>query len=232
MKKILVMMAVLALIVPCAGAEVIQLKSGTVMNAKILEKSGQKLQVDINGVVLTYYLDDILSINDREPIEYLNDSFLASPEEAVYDPNPAPTPPPIPVAAPPVPAVTTPAVVAPPPEKSLSPAKRELILQFLKVFGTRNNLEQNFAVMIQRLPPAHAEEVKKATNIDEIIEQLIPIYDKHFTEAQLKAYVDFYSSPEGQALMKNLPKVIEDSVGVSLEYFKTKFPPSVPVQKK
>ncbi|TRZ47765.1 hypothetical protein D4Q80_04710 [bacterium] len=46
-------------------AETIKLKSGSTVEAKILEKTGQYIKVDFQGITLTYFLDEIESIDDQ-----------------------------------------------------------------------------------------------------------------------------------------------------------------------
>ncbi len=115
----------------------------------------------------------------------------------------------------------TPTVPAP-----VAGEKRELILKFIDVFGTKRTMEQNLQAMFDDMGPndPQAKKFKENVRVDEIIEQLIPLYDKNFTEDQLKAFIAFYSSPEGKKLLDTIPVLMRDSVDISAKYFEAKFP--------
>jgi len=108
--------------------------------------------------------------------------------------------------------------------------KRELILKFIDVFGTKSAMEQNLNTMFEDmgLDDPQTQKFKDNVRVDEIIEQLIPLYDKHFSADELKAYITFYSSPEGQRLLQTIPVLMEESVDISAKYFEEKFPAPSP----
>jgi hypothetical protein len=78
--------------------------------------------------------------------------------------------------------------------------------------------------MMASLPAEEAEKLKQAINVDGVIEELIPLYDRHFTAQELNAYIDFYSSAQGQKLLQAIPRSMQESVQVSMDYFKKKLP--------
>lgn len=188
--------------VPAGSAELVILKNGSAVEGKITERVGKKIIMDIKGVAMTYYLDEIEVIDGVVPS--------------------APAPAPVPVTKPAI----APAAHPIPPGTS----KKDLILEFIDVFGTRTSLTQNFEDVIKSAPSKQAKEFQKSVKVDEIIEALVPIYDKYFTPEELQAYIDFYSSPAGKKLVETIPHVMTDSVGVSLKYFQTKLP-GIPAQE-
>ena len=123
------------------------------------------------------------------------------------------------------PAIASPSALPVAPQNSLGD-KKELILKFIEVFGTRQAMTQNLESMLKTLPPNNPEtkKIKENIKVEEIIERLVPIYDQHFTEEELKAYIDFYSSPQGRKLIDGIPLIMRQSVGVSAQYFQEKFP--------
>ncbi|MFA5090977.1 MAG: tetratricopeptide repeat protein, partial [Candidatus Omnitrophota bacterium] len=52
---------------PAACADIIKLKSGAKIEGKITEKNAQLLKIDYEGIILTYFLEDIESIDGRSP---------------------------------------------------------------------------------------------------------------------------------------------------------------------
>jgi hypothetical protein len=47
-------------------AEKIALKSGKTVEGKIREKTNEKIKVDIDGIPVTYYFDQIVSIDGKK----------------------------------------------------------------------------------------------------------------------------------------------------------------------
>ena len=104
--------------------------------------------------------------------------------------------------------------------------KRDLILKFIDVFGTKRTMAQNLQAMFDDMGPndPQTKKFKENVRVDEIIEQLIPLYDKYFSEENLKTYIAFYSSAEGKKLLDTIPNLMRDSVDISAKYFEAKFP--------
>ena len=206
MKKLWVFLCIM-LLSSAVFAETIHFQNGRSMSGKILEKSAQSVKIDLNGVAVTYYADEIKDI-DGQPM---------APEPAAV-PTPAPTPTPIPV------SVVNPVVSS----ATEDPAeKRTLILKFIDVFGTRASLTHNFEGMLNVLSqqkPQEAQKISDRVKVDEIIERLIPLYGKHFTAEELKTYIDFYSSAKGQKLIASIGAIMKESIQVSADYFREKFP--------
>ncbi len=110
--------------------------------------------------------------------------------------------------------------------QEVSAPKKELILKFIDVFGTKRTMAQNLQAMFEDMGPndPQTKTFKENVSVDEIIEKLIPLYDKYFTEDELKACITFYSSPDGQKLLTTIPLLMRDSVDISAKYFEEKFP--------
>ncbi|MEI6437498.1 MAG: DUF2059 domain-containing protein [Candidatus Omnitrophota bacterium] len=192
-----------------AGAETIYLKSGATATGKIVQKTDASVVIDIGGASVTYYKDEIDRIDDAAP---------AAPAAAV----PAPA---APVAvAPAVPASVAAAVATDQPAGTISPSKHDLIMKFVDVFGTRASMKANFEQMMSSLSPEESAKLRGAFNVDDIIEQLVPLYDKYFTEADLTAFVNFYGSADGKKLVSTIPQIMRGSVEVSAKYFESHMP--------
>lgn len=84
-------------------------------------------------------------------------------------------------------------------------------------------------VLTQNLPGATAKQrqhfqqmmdsmvgnVFKDYPIDEILRDMVPVYQKHLTENDLAAIVTFYSSPVGQKLFNEMPAMTSEAMRVS-----------------
>jgi hypothetical protein len=47
---------------------------------------------------------------------------------------------------------------------------------------------------------------------DEILDSMVPVYQKHFTKGDVDALVAFYSTPTGQKLIKELPEITAEAM--------------------
>ena len=52
----------------------------------------------------------------------------------------------------------------------------------------------------------------------DIMEIMIPIYDKHLTYEEIRGLIQFYESPLGQKIIEVMPKLLEDSMNVGQQW--------------
>jgi hypothetical protein len=57
---------------------------------------------------------------------------------------------------------------------------------------------------------AAMEDLIKGMPADQIVEAMIPAYQKHFTRGDIEAMNAFYSSPVGQKVLQELPAVLQE----------------------
>ena len=48
----------------------------------------------------------------------------------------------------------------------------------------------------------------------DLINELVPIYDRYFTESEIKDLIKFYESPVGKKMVLNQPLILKDSMTV------------------
>ena len=51
--------------------------------------------------------------------------------------------------------------------------------------------------------------------VDEILEDVVPIYQKHLTSTDAKAMIAFYSTPTGQKVIRDMPSIMAESMQVA-----------------
>jgi hypothetical protein len=54
---------------------------------------------------------------------------------------------------------------------------------------------------------AFADAYQKKVDVDQITDQLVGVYDKHFTDEEIKGLLQFYGSPLGQKVAAEMPKI-------------------------
>lgn len=74
-----------------------------------------------------------------------------------------------------------------------------------------------------KLPPDFEARMNKTlddmmTNMpwDDLIQAMIPAYEKHFTKSDMDALVAFYSTPSGQKILRELPQVTAESMQTAM----------------
>lgn len=114
-----------------------------------------------------------------------------------------------------------------------APASKADIERYLDAMHSRDMVKSMMIVMetqmrktvheqIQKQPnlPADAEErLNKSTDemvrtfpVDELIDTMIPVYQKHLTKGDVDALVAFYSSPTGEKMLKEMPAIMSESM--------------------
>lgn len=54
------------------------------------------------------------------------------------------------------------------------------------------------------------ESYQKKFNVDQVTEQIVGIYDKHYTDDDIKTLLQFYGSPVGQKVAAENPKIMHE----------------------
>jgi hypothetical protein len=216
MRKMVLCLAFLFAAGPCLAATLV-LKSGGAVTGTIVERTVDSVKIDVSGVTVTYYADEIESVNeDGVPVR------SAAPASA--EPSPA-------VIGPPVREAEPQAVKVPEApgysEELMRMSKQELILRFVDVFGTKETMQANFDQMSQSMTAEQARDFKQAFKVDDIVRELLPIYEKHFSESDLRAFIAFYDSGAGRKLVTTIPLIMKESIDVSMKYFEAHLPESM-----
>ena len=55
-------------------------------------------------------------------------------------------------------------------------------------------------------------DVMKDTPVNELLDDMIPVYQKHLTKADVTAMDTFYASPTGQKLLREMPQMTAESM--------------------
>lgn len=75
-----------------------------------------------------------------------------------------------------------------------------------------------FQQSMPEVPTEFWKEVMKEVNPDKMIELIIPIYKKHFTQEEIRQLVTFYQSPLGKKVTATLPAVTAESMKAGEEW--------------
>jgi hypothetical protein len=129
-----------------------------------------------------------------------------------------------PVQAAPQSSVTPQASPASAPAKSIDASKEADIRSLMELVGARDlvqdgantAIEQSREKIIATVPNndkgqafvnAFAASYQKRFDVDQVTENLVGVYDKHFTDDEIKSLLQFYGSPLGQKVAAEMPKI-------------------------
>ncbi len=107
---------------------------------------------------------------------------------------------------------------------AIDPVKEKEIRSLLELVGARDAIQDTASAATeqyrqkvletsanddraQAFAKAYQAEFQKKFDADAVTTQLVGIYDKHFTEDQIKDLLEFYGSPLGQKVAAEMPKI-------------------------
>src|SRR5689334_4849978 len=112
-----------------------------------------------------------------------------------------------------------------PARADVAPEKRAQIEKLLKLTGTErlmgqmeNQLIATFKAQMPQVPEAFWTKFQQKMNTREMIDLIIPVYDKYYTLDDLKAVNAFYETPVGQKVLSTLPQVMQETMKIGQEW--------------
>lgn len=119
---------------------------------------------------------------------------------------------------------TQPSASSPQSGSSIDPVKEADIRSLMELVGARelvedganNAVEQSREKLLATVPnndkgqafvSAFARSYQKKFDANQVTDQLAGIYDKHFTDDEIKGLLQFYGSPLGQKVAAEMPKI-------------------------
>jgi hypothetical protein len=114
---------------------------------------------------------------------------------------------------------------------SVDPPKEADIRSLMELVGARDlvqdgansAIEQSREKLLATLPNndkgqafvnAFAASYQKKFDVDQVTNQLVVFYDKHFTDDEIKGLLQFYGSPLGQKVAAEMPKINRETQAV------------------
>ena len=108
--------------------------------------------------------------------------------------------------------------------KPIDPVKEADIRSLMELIGARdqvreavnNSSEQYREKLVATVPDndkgqafvtSFVESYQKKFDVDQVTEQLVAIYDKHYTDDDIKTLLQFYGSPVGQKVAAEMPQI-------------------------
>ncbi|MBV7440397.1 DUF2059 domain-containing protein [Weeksellaceae bacterium TAE3-ERU29] len=91
--------------------------------------------------------------------------------------------------------------------------------ELLELMGATDSMKQMLPVLIEQVkaqypnvPQSYWDKFKNKIDTNELINLIVPVYDKYYTEAEIDQLVKFYKTPIGQKVRKVTPQVSVESM--------------------
>lgn len=106
-------------------------------------------------------------------------------------------------------------------------SKRADIKRLMEVTDVRNISMQIMNRLVLTMQEGRSDAHKKFwtdymadVNPNDLIEMVVPIYEKYFTHKEIKQLIAFYESPIGKKLLKVQPQIMMESIAAGEEWGK------------
>ena len=108
---------------------------------------------------------------------------------------------------------------------AVDPGKAQHIMQLLQLSGAANvGADASTAVIkslqtsFPKVPQEFWDNVAKEIKTDDLVAQIVAVYDKHFSDAELQQIIAFYQSPVGKKMNDATTKIQEESYAAGKEW--------------
>lgn len=105
--------------------------------------------------------------------------------------------------------------------------KAEKVKRFLELSGTRKLTTQTMSNMIAMYKTNYPatdssfwNEFQKELKTDDLIDLMVPVYEKHFSDRELDALIGFYSTPTGQKIVETTPLISSECMAIGMKWGK------------
>ncbi len=104
-------------------------------------------------------------------------------------------------------------------------ANPDLVKALMQKIGAGNVGKQAMEQMIPALkqmvpdaPESFWDDVLAEVNADELENLIIPVYQKHFNDEDIKAINAFYDTPAGQKMIGKMPVIMQESMAIGQQW--------------
>jgi len=108
---------------------------------------------------------------------------------------------------------------------SIDPAKADSIRELSRITGQANMARQVLGQMIEQFKQSTPDvpdnvwlEIMGDESIDGLIERMVPIYDRNFSQKDINDMLAFYRSDLGQRMLAKMPVVMQESMIAGQEW--------------
>ena len=99
------------------------------------------------------------------------------------------------------------------------------IAELLETMGSTHAMKTSFEYMInyykQNNPQISSEywdNASKHVDYYELVQKLVPVYSKHFTEQEIVDLLNFYNTSTGKKMIEKMPAILEESMDIGRKW--------------
>lgn len=110
------------------------------------------------------------------------------------------------------------------PEAQDTKRKQEKVRRLMALTGAEDTGKQMLDLMtshfeqLSSLPPGFLEKFREVAKQESIVDMLVPVYMKHFSEEDLDAAITFHASPAGKRFLAAQPLVLQEAKEVGEQW--------------
>ena len=110
------------------------------------------------------------------------------------------------------------------PEAQATKRKQEKVRRLMALTGAEDTGKQMLDLMtshfeqLSSIPPGFMEKFREVAQQESIVDMLVPVYMKHFSEEDLDAAITFHESPAGKRFLAAQPLVLQEAKEVGEQW--------------
>ena len=104
-------------------------------------------------------------------------------------------------------------------------SKEVKIVELLETMGSTHAMKTSFEYMInyykQNNPQISSEywdNSLKHVDYNELVQKLVPVYSKHFTEQEIVDLLNFYNTSTGKKMIDKMPVILQESMEIGRKW--------------
>ncbi|WP_319478563.1 DUF2059 domain-containing protein [Marispirochaeta aestuarii] len=98
-------------------------------------------------------------------------------------------------------------------------SKEDDIVRLMEMTGSADmgiqvmqNMIVQFKQILPEVPEDYWDQFMARVNPEDMIDLIVPIYDKHFTHEEITDIISFYETPTGKKLIQEMPAISQESM--------------------
>ena len=99
------------------------------------------------------------------------------------------------------------------------------IAELLETMGSTQAMKTSFEYMINyykqnnpQISSQYWDNSLKHVDYNELVQKLVPVYSKHFTEQEIVDLLNFYNTSTGKKMIEKMPVILEESMEIGRKW--------------
>lgn len=104
-------------------------------------------------------------------------------------------------------------------------AKQQDILKLLRVSGSAelgiqvmDQMMMSFEEILPDVPAEFWADFRNEVKAEDLLDMMVPIYDKYYTHDDIRELIKFYESPVGKKMVETMPLLLQESMQAGQEW--------------